>query len=62
MLQGCLARIIPLAIIGALILWFLRSPESVAALIGAGVDLVVDGADSIGRFITALTPTINGLL
>lgn len=61
MFQGCLSRIIPLAIVLALILWFLRSPESVAGLITAGIDLVGSGADSLGRFVSALTPTISNL-
>lgn len=49
------------AIILALILWFLRSPESVAGLITAGINLVGSGADSLGRFVSALTPTISNL-
>lgn len=61
MLQGCLARIIPIALILGVILWFLRSPESVAGLITAGITLVGNGADSFGRFVSALTPTISNL-
>ena len=61
MIQGCLSRIIPIAIVLALVLWFLRAPESVAGLITAGVNLVGSGADSLGRFVTALTPTVNNL-
>lgn len=60
-MQGCLARIIPVAIVLALILWFLRYPESVAGLITAGVDLIGSGADSFGRFMAALVPSIEGL-
>ena len=61
MFQGCLARLIPVAIILALLLWFLRSPESVAGLITAGVDLIGSGADSFGRFMNALVPTFENL-
>lgn len=61
MFQGCLARIIPWAIILAVVLWFLQSPESVAGLIDAGVELIKSGANSFSRFVSALTPTITNL-
>ena len=62
MLRGCVARLIPILVIGALLLWFLRSPESVAGLIGSAIGLVTDMADSMGRFVTSMTPVIDGLL
>lgn len=61
MFQGCLARIIPIAVILALVLWFLQAPESVAGLITAAVGLVESGADSFGRFMAALIPTFENL-
>lgn len=50
-----------MAITLAIILWFLQSPESVAGLITAGLNLIGSGADSIGRFMSALVPSIEGL-
>lgn len=61
MLRGCLAQIITWGLIGAVVLWFFRNPESVAGLISAAVGLVMSGGDALGRFASALTPTINGL-
>ncbi|MBR8745323.1 hypothetical protein [Nocardiopsis sp. MG754419] len=61
MLRGCLAQIITWGLIGALVLWFFTNPESVAGLISAAVGLVTGGADALGRFATALTPTISNL-
>lgn len=61
MMPGCLARIIPVAVVLAIVLWFLQSPESVAGLITAGLNLIGSGADSFGRFMNALIPSIEGL-
>lgn len=61
MFRGCLAQIITWGAIGAVLLWFFRNPESVAGLISAAVGLVISGGDALGRFASALTPTINGL-
>lgn len=61
MLRGCLAQIITWGAIGAVVLWFFRAPESVAGLITGAVGLVTGGADALGRFATALTPTISNL-
>ncbi|WP_017596416.1 hypothetical protein [Nocardiopsis potens] len=62
MIRGFFARLIPLCIAAVLILWFLRAPESVAGLIIGAVGLITDGADSLGRFTTAITPALDGLL
>lgn len=62
MIRGCLTQIITWGLIGALVLWVLRHPESVAALVGAGIGLVVDGGDAIGALMSALTGEIDGLL
>lgn len=61
MLRGCLAQIITWGLIGAVVLWFFRNPESVAGLISAAVGLVMSGGDALGRFASALTPTISNL-
>ncbi|MFD3685414.1 hypothetical protein ACFWTE_11415 [Nocardiopsis sp. NPDC058631] len=61
MIRGCLSQLIPVFVIGALVMWFFRAPESVAGLITGAVGLVTGGADAIGRFATALTPTLNSL-
>lgn len=61
MIRGFFARLIPLAFVLILVLWFFRAPESVAGLINSAFGLVGSGADALGRFATALTPTINGL-
>ncbi|MFE1396266.1 hypothetical protein ACFW3Z_25655 [Nocardiopsis alba] len=61
MLRGCLAQIITWGLIGAVVLWFFRNPESVAGLISAAVGLVMSGGDAIGRFASALTPTLSNL-
>ena len=58
MFQGCLARIIPVAITLAIILWFC-SHRSHGGLID-GLNPIT-GADSIGRFMSALVPSIEGL-
>lgn len=56
-----ISRLFPWAIALALVLWFLQSPESVAGLIDAGVELIKSGANSFSRFVSALTPTITNL-
>lgn len=61
MMRGCLSQIITYGLIGAVVLWFLRNPESVAGLINSAASLVTSGGDALGRFATALTPTIDGL-
>ncbi|MBB5495810.1 hypothetical protein [Nocardiopsis metallicus] len=61
MLRGCLAQIITWGLIGAVVLWFFRAPESVAGLITGAVGLVVSGADALGAFASALTPTLTNL-
>ena len=61
MLRGCLSQIITWGLILALVLWFFRNPESVAGLINSAFGLVGSGADALGRFATALAPTISGL-
>ena len=61
MLRGCLAQIITWGLIGAVALWFFRNPESVAGLISAAVGLVMSGGDALGRFASALTPTLSNL-
>jgi len=62
MIMNLIARLIPLCVVVVLILWFFRAPESVAALIGGFIGMLADGADSVGRFVTAMTPVLNGLL
>lgn len=61
MFRGCLAQIITWGLIGAVVLWFFRNPESVAGLISAAVGLVMSGGDALGRFASALTPTLSNL-
>lgn len=61
MFQGCLAKIIPAAVVLALVLWFLQSPESVANLITAAIGLVESGADSFGRFMNTIVPSLENL-
>lgn len=62
MIRGFFARLIPIVVVAVLVLWLFRAPESVAGLLVAGVGLVGDGADALGRFATALTPAFDGLL
>lgn len=61
MIRGCLAQLISIAIVGALLLWFFRHPESIANLIGSGLGLVASGGDALGRFANALVPAVDGL-
>ncbi|WP_306365983.1 hypothetical protein [Nocardiopsis sp. CC223A] len=62
MFRGCLGQLFVIFVIGALVLWFFRAPESVAALIIGFVDLIISGADSLGRFASSLAPLFNNLL
>ncbi|WP_017540804.1 hypothetical protein [Nocardiopsis halophila] len=62
MIRGFFARIIPIVFVAVLLLWLFRAPESVAGLLVAAVGLVTEGADALGRFTTAVTPALEGLL
>lgn len=62
MLRGCLAQLLTVFVVGAIILWFFRAPESVAGLIVGFGDLVVGAGDALGRFATALQPLMSGLI
>jgi hypothetical protein len=62
MIRNFFARLIPFCVLAVLVLWFFRAPESVAGLLTSAVGLVTTGADALGRFSTALTPAISGLL
>lgn len=62
MIRGCLSQIITIAIVGALVLWFFRSPESVAGLITGFFGLIIDAADALGRFASSLSPLFHNLL
>ena len=62
MIRGCLAQIISIAIIAALVLWFFRAPESVAGLIIGFFGLVTGGADALGRFASSLAPLFDSLI
>lgn len=62
MIRNFFARLIPLCVLLVLVLWFFRAPESVAGLITGAVGVIGEGADALGRFATALTPMLDGLL
>ncbi|WP_047872206.1 hypothetical protein [Nocardiopsis sp. RV163] len=62
MIRGCLAQAFGIFIIGSLILWVFRAPESVAGLFISAVGLLTEGGDAIGRLVSAFTPAIDGLL
>ncbi|WP_028647279.1 hypothetical protein [Nocardiopsis sp. CNT312] len=62
MFRGCLGQLFVVFIVGSLILWFFRAPESVAALISGFVGLIISGADAVARFISALTPMLSNLI
>ncbi|WP_174548162.1 hypothetical protein [Nocardiopsis dassonvillei] len=62
MIRGCLAQIITWGLIGTVVLWVLGNPESVAALVGTGIGLVVTAGESIGTVVTLTVGEINGLL
>ncbi|MDA2810361.1 hypothetical protein O4J56_06890 [Nocardiopsis sp. RSe5-2] len=62
MIRGFFARLIPIVIAAVLLLWLFRAPESVAGVLVAAVGVVTEGADALGRFASALTPALEGLL
>ncbi|MCY9787944.1 hypothetical protein KIK06_29110 [Nocardiopsis sp. EMB25] len=62
MIRNFFARLIPLCVLLIFVLWFFRAPESVAGLINGAFGLIGEGADALGRFATAITPTLNNLL
>jgi len=62
MIMRFVGSLIPICIFALFVLWFFRAPESVANLIGGFIGLLAGGADSIGRFVNAMTPVLNGLL
>jgi len=62
MIRGCLMQLITWGLVGAVVLWVLGNPESVAALVGTFLDLVVAAADSLGRLVTSLVDEFDGLI
>lgn len=62
MIRGCLGQALTWGLILAVVLWVLKYPESVAGLVGTGLDLVVAGAESLGRLMNALVGEVNGLI
>ena len=62
MIRGCLTTAITWGLIGAVVLWVLGNPESVAALVGTFLDLVAAAADSLGRLVTSLVAEFDGLI
>lgn len=62
MIRGCLGQLFIVFIVGSLVLWFFRAPESVAGLITGFFGLIVGGADALGRFATSLSPLFTNLL
>lgn len=62
MIRGCLGQLFFFVVVGSLVLWFFRAPESVAGLITGFFGLIVGGADALGRFATSLSPLFTNLL
>ena len=62
MIRGCLMQLITWGLIGAVVLWVLGNPESVAGLFGVGIDLVSSAGNSLGTLVTELTAELNGLI
>ncbi|MFE6305195.1 hypothetical protein [Nocardiopsis sp. NPDC057823] len=61
MFRGCLGQILTVFIVGLLILWFFRAPESVAGLITGFVGMIAGAADAIGRFASSLAPLFSAI-
>jgi len=62
MIRGFFGRLVPFCIAAILLLWLVRAPESVAGLLVSAVGVLTEGADALGRFTTAVTPALDGLL